>query len=186
VVPDNNHIDPKPFVELVARRVISVPGLPDELGRCYARHEGVGLESPPDKDIRLCRLDELRIVGIQDIQVFGGDDNDVKWAEFSGFRIGLSPFLDEIVYVLSAPVCGAGAIMIFGFDIAGPGGTGEAVEEPSLVLAPSFSEWFAHLERYGWTEYCLAPGGISELPAAEQVELRSYYRALNPHISWGD
>src|SRR5260370_6520885 len=132
--------------------------------------EGMGLESSEDHSIRLCKLDEIRPVRRDDIRVFGkSEGDDPGWADFAGFLLGLSWFRDEIVYVVSAPVCSSGSIMVFGPDISGPGGIGKATIEPSLVLATSFSRWLPHIERWCWTEYGIVPGDIDERQSEEQA-----------------
>jgi hypothetical protein len=158
------------------------PDLPDDLSRFYAEHEGVGLESSLDRLVRLCRLDEVARIGWRDLHFFGAEECR-GWEGFAALRIGMSSYLDEIVYVLDAPCCSAGAILTIGVDVAGPGGHGPATLEPSLVLATSFTEWLRHLESTGWVEYGLVPGGIAEL--SEHQAVRRYYHALNPGISWG-
>ena len=180
-------MDPKPFIRLTAQRVVDRPELPPDLARFYAKNEGVGLESSPKRVVRLCRLNEVALIGWPNLHILGADDEDDEqgWEEFTAFRIGVSSFFDEIVYVLDAPSCPRGAILTLGVDVAGPGGAGPAALEPSLVLAASFPEWLRHLERMGWVEYGLVPGCIGELPAQEQTKLRRYYRALNPQMAWG-
>ena len=107
-----------PFKRLPGRRAVPADW-PADLAEFYALHEGVGLESTPECSVRLCRLDEVQGVTVTDMQHFCGDDP--AWANFTGYQIGISPFFDRVVYVLSAPVCQHGAILVFGYDIAGPG-----------------------------------------------------------------
>jgi hypothetical protein len=85
------------------------------------------------------------------------------------------------VYVLDAPSCPPGSIFAIGRDMAGPGGSGPYALEGSLVLAASFREWLAHLERWGWVEYAVA--GWEAPPDPQEVE--RYYLALNPGIKVG-
>jgi hypothetical protein len=142
---------------LVIPRAINRPELPADFASFYAENEGVGLESSPDRIVRLCRLDEVAHIGWRDLHIFGQEECP-GWELFEGFRIGVSSFFDEIAYVLRSPCCPAGAILTIGVDVAGPGGTGGALLEPSLVLAGSFTEWVRHLEMMGWVEYGLVPG----------------------------
>jgi hypothetical protein len=97
----------------------------------------------------------------------------------------VSSFFDEILYVLDAPVCPTGSILTIGVDVAGPGGSGSVVFEPSLVLASGFAEWLRHLEECGWVEYGFVPGALVELSGAEQRHHLRYYQTLNPGINWG-
>lgn len=176
-------LDPKPFEPLAEPRLLNRPELPPDLAQFYEQNEGVGLESRPDRLIRLCRLDEVARVGWPDLHIFGENDC-TGWNSFAGFRIGVSSFFDEILYVIDSPCCPPGAVLTIGLDVSGPGGNGPASLEPSLVLAATFPEWIGHLKASGWIEYGLVPGGLAELPAAEQQELRQYYQALNPGIGW--
>ena len=174
-------MDAKPFLALEHPRAVGRDDLPSELKRYYERSEGVGLESDCDRDIRLCKLCEVREVAWRDVPIFGGG-NEPGWEEFRGLFLAISSFHDGIYWVRGAPCCPAGSILAFGPDVAGPGGTGDYPLEPSLVLAANFDEWLHHLEQSNWTEYGLFPGAIAELPDVEQTQLRSYYRFLNPSI----
>lgn len=184
VAPFGNGLDPKPFVRLAPPRMVEQIGLPSDLARFYAENEGVGLESSPDRFVRLCRLDEVTRMAWRDVHVFGEDELP-GWERFAAYRIGISPFFDEIMYVLNAPVCPAGSILAIGVDVSGPGGSGSATLEPSLVLASSFEEWLKRLEACGWIEFGLGPGDLAKLPPAEERQHRRYYQALNPGIAWG-
>lgn len=177
-------MDSKPFERLSVPRNVEHYGLPSDLAAFYAENEGVGLESNPERVVRLCRLDEVARIEWRDLHIFGADEC-VGWKSFSAYRIGVSSFFDEIVYVLAAPVCPTGSILTIGVDVAGPGGSGPANLEPSLVLASSFAAWLTHMEACGRNEYGLVPGGLAELPEAEQRQHRHYYWMLNPEISWG-
>jgi hypothetical protein len=177
-------MDPKPFVHLTAERTVEQLRLPPDLARFYAESEGVGLGSSQERVVRLCRLDEIARIGWRDLHIFGARKCP-GWEGFAAYRIGVSPFFDEILYVLDAPSCPTGSILTIGVDVAGPGGSGSASLEPSLVLASSFTEWLRHLAHSGWVEYGLVPGGLAELAEADQEEHRRYYHALNPGISWG-
>lgn len=177
-------MDPTPFVTLPRDRALNRPDLPAELRAFYERNEGVGLESSPDRTVRICRADEVKLFGWQDVHIFGGDDWP-GWETFSALLIGAGPFFDEIFYVLRAPSCPPGSILVFGTSIAGPGGTGPHAAEPSLVLAANFWDWLRRLERFGWMEFGIVPGELTNLPAAEQQEVRTCFASLNPGISWG-
>jgi hypothetical protein len=67
-------MDPKPFEKLTTRRLINRSDLPLDLAEFYAENEGMGLESSPDRIVRLCRLDEVSRVGWRDIHLDGKDD----------------------------------------------------------------------------------------------------------------
>jgi hypothetical protein len=176
----------KPLSNLIESGVSARPELPGDLVRFFAEIERVGLETTVDHNVRLCRLGEVQPVRCCDIEVLRDDEaNGGPWIGFSGFQIGKSSYFDEIVYAVTAPVCQKGAIMVFGMDIAGPGGSGSAVIEPSLVLANSLDGWLAHLKRWNWTEFGITPGGINDLADTDQTDLRKHYLALNPQISWG-
>ena len=175
-------MNPRPFVPLAESR--PVEGLPPDLAAFYAENEGVGLESSPDRLVRLCRLDEVLRIGWRDLHIFGNDPWP-SWERFAAYRIGISSFFDEIVYVLDAPACPAGSILTIGVDISGPGGSGEAALKPSLILSSGLTEWLRHLERHGWMEYGLVPGSLVDLTEIEQRSLRHYYQSLNPGIDWG-
>ena len=177
-------MDQKPFVRLTAPRIVEQLGLPIDLAQFYSENEGVGRESSPDRFVRLCRLNEVARIGWRDVHVLGAYEIP-EWELFAAYRIGMSPFFDEIVYVLNAPVCPVGAILAIGVDVAGPGGSGPATLEPSLVLASSFAEWLKRIEACGWSEYGLGPDDLAKLPAAEERQHRRYYQALNPGIPWG-
>jgi len=176
-------MDAKPFTPLERPRAVARVDLPPDLLRFFRHNEGVGLESSHERDIRLCRLSEVKEYAWRDVPIFGADD-DPGWDDFRGLYIGVSSFLDRIFWVRKAPCCPEGSIFALGPDVAGPGGAGEYAMEPSLVLASSFDEWLTRLARYDWIEYGLGPGAIWDLPEAEQTELRAYYRSLNPGIEW--
>lgn len=177
-------MDQNPSVRFTSQRSVEGLGLPKDLAQFYAENEGVGLESSPDRLVRLCRLDEVARIGWSDLHIFGADTCP-GWEQFAAYRIGVSSFFDEILYVLDAPSCPAGSILTIGVDVTGPGGSGSEALEPSLVLAPGFAEWLRHLEECAWVEYGLVPGGLDRLPEAEQRYHRRYYQALNPGIDWG-
>ncbi len=181
-------IDSKPFFELAEPRSVDRADLPEDLRRFYTRHEGYGLESSSDPIVRLCKLSEVQPITWKDLHIFGADKPPPGsgWETFSGYRLGVSSFFDEIVYVRSAPVCKAGSIFTIGVDVAGPGGDGPEALEFSLVLAPSFDAWIEHLQKTNWTEYGLVPGSRGDLPAAEQRSIIEHYKALNPRSFWKD
>lgn len=160
-------------------------GLPRDLTEFYSRNEGIGLESNPDRIVRLCMHEEVVRMTWPDIPIFGAEDCP-GWEDFEGFLIGVSAYHDYIYLVQQAPCCSAGAILTLGPGVAGPGGQGPYKLEPSLVLAANFHEWLAHLERYDWFEYGLAPGEIWDKLVADQAALCAYYKALNPDITWGN
>lgn len=178
--------DPMPYRRLVVLREVPDRRLPDDLRRFYARNEGVGLDSDPERIVRLCKLAKVKAVRWADLHIFGKHQPGRGWKEFAGYRIGVSSFFDEIIYVLKAPVCAGGSILTLGPDVAGPGGIGPLTIEPSLVLSPSFDGWLRNMERARWREYGLAPGDLRELPKSQQDELLRYYKGLNPGIRWED
>lgn len=65
-----------------------------------------------------------------------------------------------------------GSILALGVDIAGPGGSGPAALECSLVLASNFEQWLKRLESCDWTEYGLVPGELSNLSEPERIAHR--------------
>jgi hypothetical protein len=176
-------MDSKPFQPLESRRSVGRTDLPPDLARFYEENEGVGLESNPERMVRLCRLSEVKEYAWRDVPIFGVEA-EPGWEDFRGVCIGVSAFLDRIYWVRRAPCCPTGSILTFGPDVAGPGGMGDHTLEPTLVLASSFNEWLDRLARYDWFEYGFGPGAIWDLPDAEQSELRAYYRSLNPGIEW--
>jgi hypothetical protein len=176
-------MDARPFVPLETPRSVDRSDLSPDLIGFYESNEGVGLESSPERIVRLCRLSEVKELAWRDIPIFGPEDM-AGWEDFQGLYIGISTWFDRIYWVRRAPCCRAGSILTLGVDVAGPGGQGDHVLEPSLVLASSFDMWLAHLARHEWFEYGLAPGAIWDLPDADQSELRAYYTSLNPGIQW--
>lgn len=174
-------LEQKPYYALATPRDVVEDSLPDDLAHFYTHHEGVGLESSPERLVRLCTLAEVERVGWSDLHVIGSEPLE-GWEDFSAYRIGVSAFFDEIVYVVDAPSCKRGAIFATGPDIMGPGGEGPLAYDGSMVLAPSLKEWLKRLERFGWMDFGLCPGEIDELPEEEQDEVRRYYQALNPKM----
>jgi len=173
-------MDLKPFVQLATSRAVNRPELPPDLAEFYSGHEGVGLGSSIDRPVRLCRLDEVDLIRWKDLLTLP-DEVPPGWEGFAAVRLGLGMFGDEIVYVLNAPSCPPGSVLAIGRDLAGPGGDGPFSLESSLVLAASFTDWLAHLERWGWVEYAVAGW---EAPPDPQ-EVGRYYLALNPAINVG-
>jgi len=171
-------MDQKPFVQISAPREVNRPELPPDLAEFYTQHEGIGLESPSDRTVRLCKLDEVVRYGWKDLHAIFGDDIPEGWEGFAAFLIGMGMYFEDIVYVLDAPSCPSGTILAIGGLASGPGGKGPAAMGRSLVLAVSFREWLIHMERWGWVEYSVA--GIGDLPEQHKQELCRYYLALNP------
>jgi len=176
-------VEQKPFNQLPVARSLERFDLPVDLAAFYERHEGVGLESTPERLLRLCQLDEITHVGWRDLHVLGEEDVP-GWEEFAAIRIGMSAFFDEVLYVTDCPCCESGAILCIGIDVSGPGGVGDARFECSLVLATSLSDWLERLERFNWVEYGLMPGQLADLSQDDEWELRSHFLRLNPAISW--
>ena len=94
-------MDAKPFLPLERPRIVGRTDLPQDLIRFYERNEGVGLESSHKRDIRLCRLPEIREYAWRDVPIFGGDD-EPGWEDFRGLYIGVSPYHDGIYWVRKA------------------------------------------------------------------------------------
>lgn len=176
-------IELKPFFTFDAPRQVDRADLPYDLIRFYTYHEGVGLGSNSDYPVRLCQLYEVRHVACQDVLALN-DGSPEGWEWFSGIRIGTDSWLNHIVYVLDAPCCQPGAIMLFGPAVAGPGGNGPHQLKSSLVLAVSLMDWLANMQRFGWKEYGSIPGAITDLVADQKEWLLRHYRALNPKIRW--
>jgi len=169
-------MEQKPFVALSRSR--TVIDLPSDLASFYSQHDGIGLESSPDVSIRLCKLREIRRVDSQDILVLK-DRDSTAWRAFSGLSIGIDSWFDDVVYVLSAPCCDAGTIVLFGPDVAG-----SPHLENALILASSFDQWLVNLQHNGWVEYGACPGGLVDKKAAERDAIRHYYNQLNPRLEW--
>lgn len=177
-------MESRPFSLLATSRDLGRNDLPPELARFYEKNEGIGLQSPADRIVRLCRLSEVKTCAWRDVPIFGSED-EAGWNDFEAFHVGVSLYHDGIYWVRQAPCCPKGSILTIGPDLAGPGGDGPDTIEPSLVLASSFDGWLTHLARYAWFEYGLAPGNLADLPASDQSEMRAYFKVLNPGISWG-
>lgn len=159
------------FSKLKKPRDVSSYSLPAELADFYSHYEGCGLYSSPEIPVRFCRLDEVKRFVWRDVHIFGSDECP-GWELFDAYYIGLGSFFEEFFYVVSAPVCQPGSILMIGVDVPGPGGVGPATLEPSLVLATSFTEWLKRLKADAWLELNNRPGD------------ESYYRRLNPEIQW--
>ena len=171
----------KPFVELTTRRIVPVAEeLPDDLAEFYALNEGVGLESSYwDHPVRLCKLNELARVTWKDLG-FGGQVPD-GWDPFAAIYLAFGMFFEKVVYVLDAPSCPPGSILALGNAISGPGGTGPAALESTLVLAESFQAWLIHLEQLEWVEPAIS-GPDRDWTDKEKQEIYRYYLALNPRL----
>ncbi len=165
----------------------ALPGwLPADLMDFYAHHEGVGLDASADHPIRIGRLVEAAPVVMHDLHLYDDFPLNGGWDRFTGIRIGLGCFFEELIYVTQAPVCQPGSIMAFGSDgIEGPGGIGcDDDPEMSLVLAASFGEWIARLRIDNWDEIGLVPGELDRLPAERAAQLRTRLAELNPRSWW--
>ncbi len=171
----------KPFVPLATLRAINRPELPSDLREFYLHHEGVGLES--DLAVRLARLDEVRRVSWTDVANGVIGPVPVGWEQFVALLIGRDGYFDDVVYILNAPSCPPGSIMLIGNMASGPGGDGTGDVEPTLVLARTYPEWLTHLQRWAWEEPSIE--GIGDLPERERQELCRYYLALNPRMNVG-
>jgi hypothetical protein len=140
--------DNSAYFRLKSPREVDGPKLPADLVRFYAYHEGVGIESEPDRAIRLCRLSEVAKIGWKDLHILGEDEPTHEgWSAFDGFRVGYSDTLDEIVYVISAPGIRSGSVMALG-ESAMVGPPGDDADGPygAIVLADSFGAWVQRLE----------------------------------------
>jgi hypothetical protein len=78
-------VDLKPFIQLATPREVNRPELPPDLVEFYASHEGIGLESDPDRTVRLCRLDEVVRVRWKDFP-WGKDEYLEACEDFTAFR----------------------------------------------------------------------------------------------------
>lgn len=173
----------KPFVELASPRVVGRPELPPDLAEFYAQYEGVGLESDPDRTVRLCQLMEVTRIGWMDLHIVAPGDVPEGWEGFAAIRMGMGMFFEELVYVIDAPSCPPRSILAIGGLAPGPGGSGPYALESTLVLAATFQDWLSHLEAWGWVEYAVA--GIGDLSDGQQQELLQYYLRLNPGMNVG-
>ena len=178
-------LNQKPFNRLPTVRRLATDNLPSDLVSFYSQYEGVGLESSPDRLVRLCRLNEVVRITWSHLHIFGKEPF-AGWESFRGFRIGMSSFFDDIIYVSSSPCCPAGSIIAFGVDVIGPGGSGPFPFECSLVLAATFSNWLRRLEEQKWMEYGLFPGEMERLRPRRQQEQLAHYRSLNPNCEWDE
>lgn len=177
-----------PYHQLNRRRTVNRDDLPADFREWYSRHEGCGLEADPDRSVRLCRLSEAQVIGWGDIRMNGGNDlprSDPSY-DFRAVRVGVGSFFDDIVYILRDEFYPPCSVVAYGNDVAGPDTEGAKGLPCALVLGKGFAEWLRHLEKCRWVEYGLTPGEIGKRPAAEQVELRRYYRQLNPGVSWAE
>jgi hypothetical protein len=173
----------QPVIPLAQAR--HVEGLPEVLESFYASHEGVGLESDPEWClVRLCTLEEVKPVRWSDLHLFGEYPPEVGWEDFSGYRLGMGRFFEEVILISSSPVCPAGSILTLGVDVTGPGGEGPNTLEGSLVLATDFQTWLQRLRQDDWVDYGLGPGGIKNLPPDRAAALKQHFRRLNSKITW--
>jgi hypothetical protein len=172
------------YVDLAVPRSIGRTELPKEVAEFYMRHEGIGIESDPDRVIRLCRLDELARVSWEDLHLFGGSPPPHEgWASFDGFRLGYSDTLDELLYVLKAPGIPAGSVLAMGVNaMVGPAGSDVDGPNGSIVLAGSFDEWIGRLERFG----SAAHGLFIDMDLPDEVAQVLFQRLaeLNPHSEY--
>lgn len=171
----------KPFIELTNTRISSHLNLPKDLADFYTCNEGIGLQCDPAITVRLCKLDELFRT---DINQLGYKLVSQVWERFEAIQIGLGTCGETITYVLSCPSAPLGSILAFGDHCIGWGGGGEGQDslEGSLVLAPTFDMWLAHMERFDWEDPILA--GVGEWKGKEKQMLRKYYMMYNPNIDW--
>lgn len=169
---------PRPFVTLPTPRAVNPNALPADLAAFYTESEGVGLESGwPEYPIRICTLAEVQRVRWNDVSAIEVPEG---WEDFDAFRIGSDGYFGEIVYVLGAPCCPRGSILVIGSGILPTlGGEDPYALEGSLVLASSFKSWLAHLERWAWLEPRIT-GTEGEISDEEREELYQYYLRLNP------
>jgi hypothetical protein len=175
----------KPFISLRQPRTVNRSDLPAHLAEFYSKHD----VNPEFQSLYIVpySLDEIVRVNLHDIgfQVnLLSDDLQAEWSKFSGFVIARDTFGEEIVDVTFAPSCEAGAIMVLGGDVSGPGGVGPHAWDATLVLARSFDSWLAHLERWQGIDYGIIPGAIKDLPVTDQEELSKHFLELNPQITW--
>ena len=173
---------PKPFARLPAPREVDRADFPPDLAHFYAHNEAIEFNGLEYGSLYLYPLAQVKRMD----RVSVGLDHEHcpdAWKDFDALRIGRSCFGEDILYVIRAPCCPSGAILVIGgpgnLPEGGSGGQGVLC----LVLGASFSEWLWHLEGEGWWEYFLG-GGMLELPLERQRKLRAYYLALNPNIEW--
>jgi hypothetical protein len=72
----------------------------------------------------MAKLAEVAKIEWKDLHILGaGDPTHSGWVTFSGFRIGSSDSLDEIVQVLAAPNIPKGSILAMAAADGAPPGT---------------------------------------------------------------
>jgi len=179
-------IDHTPFLDLAEPRVVERRDLPEDLQRFYSRHDGKGLSSSPDPTVRIAKADEVALIAWKDLHVVGEEAPPPGWEAFSGYRIGISTFFDEIVYVQWAPCCERGSILMIGPDVAGPQMKGPTQPEFCLILASTFDDWIERLFKYDWIEYGVVPGERRSLDGAKRKAVTDHFRGLNLGLSWSD
>lgn len=182
VVGLSNSPPPLPFYRLNQARTLEGQ-LPEELAWFYRHHEGIGLESHPDHLIRICKLHEVQRIKWKDLHVIGGQEMP-GWENFTAYRIGVSSYFDEIVFVVDSPACPSGSILVTGVDIIGPGGQGPYIYSESLILARNMQEWIRSLQETNWNYIALHPGEYPQLPPSDRKDIGDHLRSLNPKLNW--
>ncbi len=89
-------------------------------------------------------------------------------------------FFEEIIYVLNAPICMAGSIMVVGGQTIGPGGFGPFILERTLIVASTFSHWIARLKKSQWIEPCIS--GLGDYSEKDQQQIIQFYIEMNPSM----
>jgi hypothetical protein len=158
--------------------------MPEPLRHFYRTHEGIGLESPPDRAVRLARLDEVQHVTWKDLHIVGDDEPPHEgWKSFAAWRIGYSDMLDEIVFVVRAPGVPTGAVLAMGTGVMiGPAGDDGEGPGGAIVIARSFDDWITRVQRDGPLAHGLFVD--QELPNQVAKELRMELARLNPHSDY--
>jgi hypothetical protein len=172
------------YYALPTPREVRTRGMPEDLRRFYRSHEGIGLETPPDRAVRLARLDEVRPVGWRDLHIVGDDEPPHQgWESFAGWRIGYSDMLDEIVYIVHAPGVPPGAVLAMGTGMTmGPGGNDANGPGSAIVVAASFDDWIRRLEQHGPLAHGLFVD--DELPDEVAAKLHAELARLNPRSDY--
>lgn len=156
--------------------------MPEPLRRFFETNEGIGVETSPDRPIRIAKLKEAGPVQWKDMHIIGTYEPPGEWKQFAGWRIGYSDTLDEIVYVIRAPGIREGSVIAMGTTPAGPGGLDRFAPEGSLVLAESFDKWIARLQQHGPDAHGLFPD--MELPENIGKEIHDEIIRMNPHSGY--
>ena len=170
------------YLRLARERTAARHDLPQDLNRFYATHEGIGFETQADCILRLAKYDEIVSVGWEDLGVREGLP-DPRWKEFRAFRVGVDDSWDTVYYVQRAPGVAAGSILAFGDIADGPAGEDRGGTVGALILARSFDDWIARMERHG-------PDASSlffpvNLPEWVQDEIVAELASLNPYSRYG-